>query len=143
MARYLAIDPGAKRTGLATGDDVTGHAGPAGVIQTSDPAALLRALRSAIEEHAPDALVIGIPYNMDSTQGPAAKKALALAVLLEEHTRLPVHRFDERLTSFAAEQMLHGRELTHKQKKARRDALAATMILTDFLRTRRGPGAST
>jgi len=138
MPRYLAIDPGDKRTGLAVGDDVTGHAGPAGVIEAADPAALLRGLRQAIEEHGPDAIVVGVPYHMDGSEGPGARKALALAILLEEHTGLPVHRMDERLTSFEAEQMLHGQGLTHKQKKARRDALAATAILRDFLAARRG-----
>ena len=140
MARYLAIDPGGKRTGLAMGDDVTRHAGPAGVIEASEPRALLRALRRAIEEHGPDALVVGIAYNMDGSTGPAAKKALELAALLEKETGLAVHRVDERLTSFAAEQMLSGRDLTHKQKKARRDALAAMALLGDFLS--RGPSAS-
>ena len=133
MARYLAIDPGDKRTGLAVGDDETRSAGPAGLITATEPAALLRGIRDAIDEHGPDALVIGVPYNMDGSEGPSAKKALALASLLEQNTGLTVHRADERLTSFAAEEMLRGRELTHKQKKTRRDALAAVAILRDFL----------
>jgi putative holliday junction resolvase len=137
MARYLAIDPGEKRTGLAVGDDETGHAGPVGLIEPSAPPALLLGIRRAIEEHGPDALLVGIPYNMDGSEGPAARKALALAVLLEEHTGLPVHRVDERLTSFQAEQMLAGRNLTRRQKKTRRDALAAVTLLQDFLARRR------
>ena len=70
MPRYLAIDPGDKRTGLAVGDDVTGHAGPAGVIEAADPAALLRGLRQAIEEHGPDAIVVGVPYHWTAVKGP-------------------------------------------------------------------------
>lgn len=135
--RYLAIDLGGKRTGLAVGDDVTGQAGPVGVIQTADVGQLLAELARAIDEHGPDALVVGVPYNMDGSEGPAAKKSLDLAARLEGRTGLPVHRADERLTTFAADQLLSQRELTRGQKKARRDALAAAAILQDFLDARR------
>lgn len=139
MTRFLAIDPGGKRTGLAVGDDRTRHAGPVGVIEASDPTSLLRGVRDAIDEHGPDELVIGVPLNMDGSEGPAAKKAVALAILLEQHTGLKVHRVDERLTTFAADDLMSRSGLTHKQKKARRDALAAAAILRDFL-ARRGDG---
>ncbi len=134
--RYLAIDPGTRRTGLAVGDDQTGQAGPVGMIDTADPATLLREIRSAIDRHGPDELVIGIPLNMDDTAGPAAKKARALAMLLEQHTGLKVHCHDERLTSYAADELMKQSGLTHKQKKARRDAIAAAAILRDFLDAR-------
>jgi len=131
--RYLAIDLGGKRTGLAVGDDLTRQAGPVDVIHTSDPATLLREIRKAIDEFAPDALVIGIPFNMDGSLGPAAKKAVALATLLEPATGLPVHQVDERLTTFDADESLKQSGYTHDQKKNRRDALAAAAILRDFL----------
>lgn len=130
--RYLAIDPGDKRTGLAVGDDVTKQAGPVDVIETSDPGQLLRLIRDAIDEHGPDALVVGVPYNMDGTEGPAAKKAQALATLLQGATGLRVHLFDERLTTFEADDLMKG-HFTRKQKKQRRDAIAAAAILRDFL----------
>lgn len=133
MTRYLAIDPGDKRTGLAVGDDATGQAGPAGVIEAAEPRGLLQGIRDAIEEYRPDALVIGVPYNMDGGEGPAARKSLALAALLELNTGLSVHRADERLTSYAADDAMRLTGLTHRQKKSRRDALAAAVILRDFL----------
>lgn len=131
--QYLAIDLGDKRTGLATGDDETKLVSPLRVVEASEPAELLRVIAEAIEEFGPDALVVGLPYNMDGTLGPRAKKAQALATLLEAHTGLPVHGFDERLTSYEAEQQLGQTGLTHGQKKQRRDALAAAAILRDFL----------
>jgi putative Holliday junction resolvase len=137
--RYLAIDPGQKRTGLAVGDDVTGHAGPVDVVRTSDAGELLRALGAAIQEHGPDALVVGVPYNADGSVGPAAKKALALIQLLRQSTGLPVHPMDERLTTFQADELLKQSGLTHQQKKERRDAIAAAAILKDFL-SRGGAG---
>ena len=131
--RYLSIDPGGKRIGLAVGDDLTRQAGPIDVIHTSDPATLLREIRNAIDEFAPDALVIGIPFNMDGSLGPAAKTAVALATLLEQATVLPVHQVDERLTTFDADESLKQSGYTRYQKKNRRDALASAAILRAFL----------
>lgn len=138
VKRYLAIDPGEKRTGLAVGDDLLKIASPVDVIHATGPEPLLRALAEAIDTHNPDELVIGIPLNMDGSPGPAAEKARALAQLLRQHTGLAVHEVDERLSSFAADQWMNQSGLTHKQKKARRDALAAAAILNDFLQ---GPQA--
>ena len=135
--RYLALDPGGKRTGLAVGDDLTHQAGPVGVIDSPDRPTLLRHLRRVIDEHGPDALVIGIPYGAEGDAGPAAKQALELADFLERETALPVHRVDERLTSYAADDAMRQSGYTHRQKKQRRDALAAAAILRDFLESRR------
>jgi putative Holliday junction resolvase len=135
--RYLAIDPGGKRTGLATGDDQTQLVGPIGLVESTDPQTLLRAIAQAIDEHAIEAVVVGLPLNMDGTQGPAAKRAEALAQLLEAHSGLPVHRFDERLSSYQADQDMRQSGYTRKQKKQRRDALAAAAILRDFFEAQR------
>ncbi len=137
--RYLAIDLGGKRTGLAVGDDFTGQAGPVDVIHTADPVELRRAIVRAVEEHGPDELVIGVPFNMDGTEGPAAKAAREIAEQIAGDTGLKVHLVDERLTSFEAEQLIRELGLTRKQKKQRLDALAATAILRDFLAGRRPP----
>lgn len=131
--RYLGIDLGGRRTGLAIGDDDTGSVGPVDVIEARDEAGVVRGIRAAIEAYDAEALVIGMPYNMDGTPGPAAKRAEALAQRLERETQLVVHRADERLTSYAADQQMSGSGLTRGRKKARRDALAAAVILRDFL----------
>lgn len=131
--RYLCIDPGDKRTGLAVGDDETRSAGPVGCVETADPAQLLRGIADAIEEHEPGALVIGVPLHMDGSESAGSKKARALGMMLAEHTRLAVHYHDERLTSFEADLQMADTGLTHKQKKKRRDALAAAAILRSFL----------
>lgn len=131
--RYLAIDYGGKRTGLAVGDDVTGQAGPVGVVEASEVGGVVAGVIEAIEEHGPDALVLGVPYNMDGTLGPGAEKSLRLAEELKARTGLAVHLADERLTTFEADGLMHRTGLTHKQKKARRDAIAAAAILRDFL----------
>lgn len=131
--RYLAIDPGEKRTGLATGDAASGIVTPAGRIEAGSRAALIDALVAAVAEHEPDELVIGLPLNMDGSEGPAAKGVRELAAALAERVDLPMHLVDERLTSFAADKQMGELSLTRGGKKLRRDAMAAAVILRDFL----------
>ena len=77
-------------------------------------------------------IVVGFPLNMDDSEGPQAKLARQMAAELAEATGLDVRLWDERLSSFAADQLLAGK-YTRKQKKARQDAVAAASMLTDFL----------
>lgn len=135
--RYLCIDLGDKRTGLAVGDAITRLASPAGVLEvpiTADAGALLlAAIIKAIDTHGPHALVVGLPLNMDDTEGPRAKIVRAFAARIEAQTKLPIHFQDERLTSAAADWQMARTGMTRGQKKAKRDALAAAEILRDFL----------
>lgn len=131
--RYLAIDLGDKRTGLAVGDDATGIVSPQGVVVTGDEQERVRGILRAIEEVGADQLVVGLPLNMDGSEGPGAKKARDMAKALKQRTGLKVHLFDERLSSAAADEQMSQSGLTHKQKKMRRDALAAGNILRGFL----------
>ena len=130
--RYLAIDFGDKRTGLAVGDDELRIASPVAVIQTGAAEQCLTRLVEAIDRHGADALVVGLPLNMDGTEGAAAEKCRALASQLAEQCGLDTHLVDERLSSDHAEGKLDRSGLTHGQKKLRRDALAAATILQDF-----------
>lgn len=131
--RYLAIDLGDRRTGVAVGDDQTGIVTPLDVIETGSDSERFTRLRGLIEWEGPGALVVGWPLNMDGSVGPSAQKCKAFADRLSEATRLPVHLHDERLSSAAADEQMARSGLTHKQKKARRDALAAANILRGFL----------
>ncbi|MEM9345081.1 MAG: Holliday junction resolvase RuvX [Planctomycetota bacterium] len=130
--RFLAIDLGDKRTGVAMGDTFTGIVTPLDVIETSSENERFVRLRDLVEWEGPGALVIGWPLNMDGSVGPSAEKCKAFADKLAEATRLPVHLHDERLSSAAADEQMAMSGLTHKQKKARRDALAAANILRGF-----------
>ncbi len=133
---YLGIDPGDRRTGLAVGDSDTGIVSPVGVVETRDAAQRVALIVQAAVEHGVDALVVGLPLNMDGTTGPAAQKAEALAAQLRGTCGKDVHLHDERLSSFAADGQMAQSGLTHKQKKERRDALAAAVMLKDYLTTR-------
>ena len=131
--RYLAVDLGDKRTGLAIGDDETRLASPLTVIEVARGEMLIDAIADSIKEQAPDAIVLGLPLNMDGTEGPQAKLAREFGEQLQKRCGLEVNYHDERLTSFAADQQMAGTGRTHKQKKRLRDALAAAEILRDFL----------
>lgn len=130
--RYLAIDLGGKRTGLAVGDDVTRIATPVDVLEIPPGPRLIEAIRRAIAEQGPDAIVIGLPLNMDGSEGAAAKSVRAFGAMLAEATSLPIEFHDERLTSRAAELDLAGL-YTRKGKKRRLDAVAAARILSGYL----------
>lgn len=138
--RYLAIDLGDKRTGLATGDHETGMVFPAGqiAIPRTDEARLVGEVVRAIEENGAQAVVIGLPVNMDGSEGAAANRVRGFGELLAAARKVSVHYQDERLTSFAADQSMSGSGRTRGEKKQLRDALAAAEILRDFLAARRG-----
>ena len=131
--RYLAVDLGDKRTGLAVGDDELRMSQPVTVLEIPIGERLVNAIVNAIEEHGVDALVIGLPLNMDGSHGQRVAVTKAFAETLQHATSLQLHFQDERLTSSAAEEKLSGSGKTHKQKKKMRDALAAAEFLNDFL----------
>jgi putative Holliday junction resolvase len=134
--RYLAIDLGDKRTGIAIGDDTSGIITPHEVLNVPikpTPDRLLSAIAKCIDEFGPDALVLGLPLNMDGSESAQCKSVRVFGEALQTHTGLTMHYQDERLTSVDAEWSLDGSGKTHGQKKALRDALAAAVILRDFL----------
>ena len=131
--RYLAIDLGDKRTGLAIGDGEMRLATPLKTINQPRGDALLDALVEDIQEQSPDELVMGLPLNMDGTDSKQAQITREFGEKLQARCELPIHYQDERLTSFAADQHMAQSGKTHKQKKKLRDSLAASEILSDFL----------
>ncbi len=154
----MAIDLGDKRTGLAVGDAITRLATPLTVLEVpidrNGGDALLDAIDKAVVEQlgragaaggfgrgapgdfgrgAPGELVVGLPINMDGSEGQRAKLVRGFAERIGERTGRTVHFFDERLTSADADWAMARTGMTHKQKKERRDAIAAAAILRGFL----------
>lgn len=130
--RMLAIDIGGKRTGFATGDSVLAMAQPIGVIEHANEQELMDAISRMVGEHEPEALVIGLPLNMDDTEGPAAVRMRETADRVAALTGLAVHLHDERLTSFEADSRMAQSGRTHAGKKRIRDAIAAAALLEDY-----------
>lgn len=145
--RYIAIDLGDARTGLAVGDAITRVVSPLEVVECPTAMcggeALLdlidAAINRAVSRQASCELVVGLPYNMDGTEGPRAGIVRKFADRIAARTGRKVHLQDERLTSSEADWAMSRSGWSHKQKKERRDALAAAAILRDFLNDRFPP----
>jgi len=129
--RYLAIDYGTKRTGLAICDPAETIVSPLAVIQGQKE--LLKRIVEVVESENVEAIVLGLPLNMDDSQGFQAKLVLQFAEQLKEHLRIPIHFQDERLSSFSAEEKLAPAGLKRGKRKKRLDAIAAAAILEAFL----------
>lgn len=139
MKRYLAVDYGTKHIGLASGADDGTPPGPVGKLRGSgDVLADARAAARAMDEHAADEAVVGLPLNMDDSEGPQAKLVRRFAAALEAASGARVHLVDERLSSIAAQDRLVPAELSRKKRKRREDAVAAMVILETFLAERGG-----
>ena len=136
IARFLALDLGDRRTGLALGDSLTNIVSPIGTINVAKGPALLDALKKVLEENAPDEIVIGLPLNMDESEGAASKAVREFVLQIAQLTNKPIHLHDERLTTFEADSRMAQSGRTHAEKKALRDSLAAAAILEDYLRAR-------
>ena len=130
--RYLAIDYGRKRTGLAVCDAAETLAAPLAVL-TVRQGHLVSEILEIIKREAIEAAVLGLPLNMDGSEGAQAKLIRQFARELQKHTDIPIHFHDERLTSFEAEKKLSAVDLTRKKKKKWLDAVAAAAILQSFL----------
>jgi putative Holliday junction resolvase len=132
--QVLAVDPGAKRVGLACGGFL-GIASPLGRLDAEPAAALPEKIAALARSRGCVGIVVGLPLNMDGSEGPQARRARKLAAALAV-AGLPVELCDERLTSWEAERDLAGLGLTRRQKKEHVDALAAMKILGSFLAVR-------
>ena len=127
--KYLAIDYGTKRIGLATCDPTETITSPLAVIENSDK--LLDEIASIIETENVEAVIVGLPLNMDGSVGPQAELTKKFAEQLEKAIEIPIHLQDERLSTFEAEEKLAAADI--KKTKAPLDAIAAAQILEDYL----------
>jgi putative Holliday junction resolvase len=130
--RYLAIDHGQKRTGLAISDASETLVSPHSVIETASEEELLRRISDVLVAEGIDAIVVGLPINMDGTESDRSLKVRQFVLAMQELTDKPVHLHDERLSSFEAGYLVGDLELTRKKKKKRLDAIAAASILRSF-----------
>ena len=134
--RTLAIDYGAKRTGLAMSDQGARFATPIDVVASD--ATLVATIAALAKREAVERIVIGFPLHMDGTPGSTSKQVLSFANEIFAATSIVPTFVDERLSSFVAEQQLidhkrAGGKMTRKMKKERLDALAAAAFLQAFL----------
>lgn len=129
--RWLGIDFGTKRIGLALSDGAGWAARGLETLERRGGERDLEAIARIVREQEVEALVVGLPLNMDGTEGRMATLARRFAEALEARLGCPVHLFDERLTSHAAEGVLLEAR-GHKDRKLV-DQVAAALILEGFL----------
>ena len=131
--RVMAIDYGDARIGLAVSDRLGMMAGEAWTMnEWNMERASLRIAEEAAKREV-GTLVLGLPRNMDGTEGPRAEKSRAFQALLERDTGLPVVLWDERRSSVEAHAILHAAGKKEKQHRKNVDAVAATLILEGYL----------
>lgn len=138
MGRWVGIDYGERRIGVALSDPRGGIATPAATLKaTGSTSKDARRISQWAAENEAAGVVVGLPLNMDGSVGPQAQLAQKLADELRRLTNLPVELWDERLTSFEADEVMRAARLSRAKQKRRRDALAAQAILQSFLDARR------
>ena len=133
--KFLCIDLGDKRTGLAVCDSDEILASPLAVIEGQKN--LQDEIIKIAHQHRAEGLVFGLAMNMDGSEGERAIKARNFAEKIKSKTNLPVFFQDERLSSYSAGQKLSRTGLTHKKKKDKIDAIAAAEILKEFIAGRK------
>ncbi len=131
--RILAIDPGRVRLGLAISDTERRLASPFTTYTRRSPVQDALYFQRVVEEEEIGAIVVGLPIHEDGSEGVQAKLARVFGAWLQEATGLVVTFYDERFTSFEADAALTDIGLTKKKRIARRDRVAAQILLQTYL----------
>lgn len=131
--RLLGVDYGHVRVGLAISDPDRKFAFPLATRERRDSEADAAFFRELIAEEAVGGFVVGLPIHLDGRDSSKAIEARAYGAWLQQITGLPVTYWDERFTSVEAESALWQAGLTHKKRKARRDRVAAQIMLQGYL----------
>ena len=130
--RLLGIDYGKKRLGVAICGALK-IASPVDMIQRSTVQQDLAIIQKWIEKYDVFFFFLGLPINMDNTLGDMAKQAQTFAKMLQKKLKVPVVLWDERLSSQAADHIMHDAGLTKDQKKKNRDSIAASVMLQCYI----------
>ena len=131
--RIMAVDLGDARTGLAVSDLLGMLCGEAWTVKEWNMERLADSICKEAENRNVERIVLGLPKNMDGTEGPRAEKSRAFQKLLSARTDLPIVLWDERRSSVEAHQILHMNGKREKNHRATVDAVAASLILEGYL----------
>lgn len=131
--RIMAVDYGDARTGVAVSDLLCSIVGFTAVIHSRNPEKTLEELGRLAKEREVTQFVVGLPKNMDGTEGARAQLCREFAQRLEQTTGLPVALWDERRTTVEAHNILSQHNYHGKKRKDTVDAVAASLILEGYL----------
>ncbi len=135
--RVMALDLGTRRIGIALSDPTRILSSPLTTIHATPRPRAVAQIVSLLAEHAVAELVVGLPLTMSGEHGMQAQLVQGFVDELRELVQIPLHLFDERLTSVAAERMMLELGMRPEQRKAKIDEVAASIILQDFLDSQR------
>lgn len=132
----MSVDLGKARTGVAVCDKMEFLASPYTVIFEKSPAKLIDKLCDTVNETKAELVVVGLPKNMDGTEGESAQNARKVAAKITERTKIETVLQDERGTTITAHNFLNTTNTRGKKRKNVVDEVAATIILQDYLNLR-------
>jgi len=136
--RILAIDYGDKRIGLAISDALKITSQPLKTIQNQDDIQVLEEIQAIIKEYNISLIVLGLPLNMDGSEGFRVEATKDFKKVLEKEFAIPIVLEDERLSTAEVEKVLLSGDVSRAKRKETRDKLAASIILRKFLNKRKG-----
>lgn len=134
--RIMGLDYGSKTVGVAVSDAMLLTAQGVEIIRRKDENKLrqtLARIEELIGEYEVEEIVLGLPKNMNDTMGPRVEATLEFQEKLERRTGLPVHTWDERLTTVAADRTMMEAGIRREHRKEYVDMIAATLILQGYL----------
>ncbi len=133
----ISVDLGKARTGLAISDKTGFLASPLDMIEEKSPTKRLEKVAKAVVDNKAELVVVGLPKNMDGSEGESASNARVFARELTELTGVKTVMQDERGTTITAHTYLSNRDVRGKKRKAQVDTVAAAIILQDYLDSNR------
>lgn len=132
--RSLGFDLGTKTLGVAISDNLGLIAKPLETLKFASTTDLIDPISKLLEEYEVDAIALGLPKNMDGSEGFAAERSLKFKELLEANFDVKIVLVDERLSTVEAEKYLIDADMSRKKRKSHIDAVAASVILNTYLR---------
>jgi len=138
--RVMALDVGGRRIGVALSDTTRVLASPLTTLRAEPRDRVLSEIAALVQRHEVAEVVVGLPLTLSGEIGPQAHIIQLFVERLKGVLTAPIHMFDERLTTVAAERMMVDLGMKPEQRKARIDEVAASIILQDFLDSKRNRG---
>jgi putative Holliday junction resolvase len=138
--RIIGLDIGSKRIGVAVSDLLGITAQAVETIACRSPESDTQRIAELVEAYGAGSIVVGMPFNMDGSEGPQVEKVREFMAQVKEQIRVPVIEWDERLTTVAAERMLLEADMSRAKRRKVIDKVAAVLILQGYLDSKPSEG---
>jgi len=133
MQRILSLDFGEKRIGVAVSDSLNIIAQSVGTIERKGIKNDLKKIAELVKEYEAGKMIVGLPLNMDGTEGKSASRAINFVNELRKEIQIEVEMLDERLTTAQGERVFLEADMSRKKRKQNLDKIAAQLILQNYL----------